>query len=1300
MRSTAGTTILDDVEAALPDCLGRDRKSLLQRLRHAHTLSAQGKLSRQAIESLTDSVRRSEQVRRARYHNRPRPRFPGELPVVQKAADIREAILRHQVVILCGETGSGKTTQLPKICLELGRGVDGMIGHTQPRRIAARSVAARIAEELSVPVGQAVGYKIRFGDHTSPDTYIKVMTDGILLAEIQSDRMLEQYDTLIIDEAHERSLNIDFLLGYIRRLLPDRPDLKVIITSATIDPERFSRHFDDAPIIMVSGRTYPVEIRYRPLKSDDPDEEDREQVHGILDAVDELSREGPGDVLVFLSGEREIRETAEELRKHHPPQTDILPLYARLSGTEQARIFQPHGRRRIVLATNVAETSLTVPGIKYVVDTGFARISQYSARTKVQRLPIESISRASADQRKGRCGRVSEGICIRLYSQEDFEARPQFTEPEILRTNLAAVILQMKTAGLGEIEAFPFVERPDPRLIRDGYLTLHELGAVDDENELTQVGRQLGKLPVDPRIGRMILAADQEHCLNEVLIIASALSVQDPRERPAELAAVADEAHSQFTSESSDFFTFLNIWDFFAEKSKHLSNSQLRKQCKNQFLSYMRLREWHEVHKQIHSVITEMGFKPNSSDAAPEKILRALLTGLLANVGCKTGTAEYAGLRGSKFFLFPGSVLFSKKPAWVMAAEVVETQRVYARTVAKILPEWVEKAAAHLLKRTYTDPQWNAQRGEVTAGERVSLKGLILVPHRTVSYGPIDPRTSREVFIHRGMVEGDFRNSGEFLKHNRALSEHVRALEAKTRRQGLLAEPQKRFAFFDARVPADVYSSVLFDRWRREAEKKDPRLLFMSVNDVANADVSAIRESDFPDTLSVGNLSLSLIYLHDAARVDDGISVLIPLALLNQVPAVPFDWLVPGMLHEKIVALIRSLPRGLRTKLVPAPEMASKVIATLKSGYQQAPFYEVVAHQLGKLIGEVIHPSTFDLSQIENFLKMTFRVVDENSKTVASGRDLNALRSELGIKARESFSALPPPHFTRDGLKKWDFGDLPDRVEIQRGGATFSGFPALVDQGTSVGLRVLDSRLASVQSNRAGVRRLFMLQLDQEMKQLVRGFSHVPEMSLLYQPLGSWAELKDDLLSAAVNRALFTGNEDIRSRDIFVAKAQDGWKRLAAAARELNGIAYDILVEFGQAQTALERDFPPLLLAPVEEMRDQLQRLVPKTVLSATPADWLRHLPRYVKAIRIRLNKVMNAGLARDHEISAMLRPLSRAYSERRKSHAVRGLIDPELNTLWWMIQELRVSIYAQELKAIIPISVQRVERQLALVQT
>ena len=1289
------------IVADLADCLGRDRRALADRLRRAEQMAAQGRPAERLLASVVADVERSIEARKRRFHARPRPTFPDDLPVVLKRDEIAAAIAAHQVVIVCGETGSGKTTQLPKICLELGRGVDGMIGHTQPRRIAARSVAQRIADELSSPLGRAVGYKVRFGDKTSGDTYVKVMTDGILLAEVQGDRLLEQYDTIIIDEAHERSLNIDFLLGYLKQLLPQRPDLKVIVTSATIDPERFSKHFDGAPIIMVSGRTYPVDVLYRPLKSDDPEdlEDEREQADAIVEAVDELARLGNGDVLVFLSGEREIREAAEELRKHHPPGTEILPLYARLSAAEQQQVFKPHGRRRIVLATNVAETSLTVPGIRYVVDTGLARISRYSARTKVQRLPIEAISQASADQRKGRCGRVAEGVCVRLYSQEDFEGRPRFTEPEILRTNLAAVILQMKWARLGDIETFPFVERPDPRLVRDGYLTLHELGAVDDENELTQLGRHLGRLPVDPRVGRMILAAERENCLAEVLVIAAGLSVQDVRDRPGELAAVADEAHRQFVDEGSDFLAYLKLWDFFQEKRKNCSHSQLRKQLKNQFLSYNRLREWGDVYEQVHGVVADLGWRLNDAPAGPDRVHRALLTGLLSNVGNKADTGEYAGTRGAKFFIFPGSVLFKRKPDWVMAAELVETTRLYARTNAKVTPEWIERAAAHLLKRTYTDPQWNAQRADVTAGERVSLRGLVLVPHRTVPYGPIDPRTAREVFVHHALVEGDFRTGAPFLRHNMGLLRQVQTLEAKARRRNLLADVVRPFAFYDRLVPRDVYNGPLFERWRKEAERRDERLLFMSVADVTRADAEPVKPADYPDEIKVGTLTLPLTYVNDVARPDDGVTVTIPLALLNQVPAGPFEWLVPGWLHEKVVELIRTLPKAVRTRLVPAPDAAAKAVAGTAGAGRSAPFYDAIAFQLGKIVGEVIPPSAFDVEAVPKFLRMHFRVTDAAGKAVASGRDLVQLRAQLGVKARESFAALPPTEYAREKLTHWDFGDLPERVEIHRAGATFSGYPALVDQGATVSLRVMDSREASVAANRAGVRRLFMLQLEQELRQLARGFTHVEEMTRAYRPLGTWAELKQQVIAAAVDRALYAEASDIRTHEAFITVARDGWLRLSAAARELNGLAFEVLSIYAPLNATLSREYPPLLLDSINDARQQLRWLVPAAFLSATPPAWLPQLPRLLKGLQARLTKLLNAGLPRDQQHLAEVRPLERGYVERRSALAARGRTDPRLVTAWWTMQELRVSLFAQELGTSVPVSVRRVEKLLAAIE-
>ena len=1285
----------------LADCLGSDRRHLAERLRRAELTAAQGRPADRLMASLAADVDRSAAERRRRYHARPRPTYPEELPIVQKRDEIAAAIAAHQVVVICGETGSGKTTQLPKICLDVGRGIDGMIGHTQPRRIAARTVAQRIADELKTSLGRAVGYKVRFGDKTSDETYVKLMTDGILLAEIQSDRLLERYDTIIVDEAHERSLNIDFLLGYLRQLLPQRPDLKVIVTSATIDPDRFSKHFEGAPILMVSGRTYPVDVVYRPLKSDDPDdvEDEKEQADAICDAVEELGRIGNGDVLVFLSGEREIREATEELRNRNYPRTDILPLYARLSTAEQQAVFKPSGKRRVVLATNVAETSLTVPGIRYVVDTGLARISRYSSRTKVQRLPIEPVSQASADQRKGRCGRVAEGVCVRLYSQEDFEQRPRFTEPEILRTNLAAVILQMKWARLGDIETFPFVEKPDPRLIRDGYLTLHELGAVDDENELTQMGRHLGRLPVDPRIARMILAAERENCLAEVMVIAAGLSVQDVRDRPGELAQVADEAHKQFVDPESDFLGYLKIWDFFQEKRKNLSHGQLRKQLKNQFLSYNRLREWADVHEQIAHVVEDLEWRTNDQPAGPDRVHRSLLTGLLSNVGNKTEGTEYAGTRGAKFFLFPGSVLFRVRPPWVMSAEVVETTKLYARTVAKVTPEWVERAAAHLLKYTYTDPQWNANRSDVTAGERVSLRGLILVPHRTVSYGPIDPRTAREVFLHHALVEGDFRTGAKFLAHNLDLLRVAHTLEAKARRRDLVADVTQRYAWYDKRIPAGLYNGPLFDQWRKEAERPNDRLLFMSLADVTRPEAADVRVADYPDELKVGSLTVPLTYVYDFGRIDDGVTATLPLALLNQVPAGPFDWLVPGLLREKIVELIRTLPKPIRTRLVPAPDAAARAIAGTSGAGRNAPFYEAIAFQLGKIVGETIPPSMFDVAALPKHLRMNFRVTDQAGKVVASGRDLVQLRTQLGVKAREQFATLPPSEFERHKLTRWDFGDVPERVEIKRAGATFSGYPALVDQGTVVALKVMDSREASVAANRAGVRRLFMLQLEQELRQVSRGFTHTMEMTAAYRPLGKWADLKEQIVSAAVDRALYADPAtDIRTHEAFVTVARDGWRRLTTAARELNGLAFETLSLFAPLNETLSREYPPLLLDSVNDARQQLRWLVPANFLNATPPAWLPHLPRYLRALSIRLTKLLNAGLGKDQQHLAEIRPLERGYVERRAALAGKGRSSPQLVAAWWSMQELRVSLFAQELRTAERVSVQRVEKMLAAI--
>ncbi|MCA1805830.1 MAG: ATP-dependent RNA helicase HrpA [Xanthomonadaceae bacterium] len=861
--------------------------------------------------------------RAARLAALPSPEYALALPVVARRAELRAAIAAHPVIIVCGETGSGKTTQLPKICLELGRGVDGLIGHTQPRRIAARSLAARVAEELHSRVGQAVGCKMRFHDQVGEQTFLKIMTDGILLAETQGDPDLLQYDTFIIDEAHERSLNVDFLLGYLKQLLPRRPDLKLIITSATIDPERFSRHFSNAPVIEVSGRTYPVELRYRPLRGDDEEDQDRDRGQALLDAVDELAREGDGDVLVFLSGERDIREAAELLRKHHPPHTEVLPLYARLSASQQQAVFRPHRGRRIVLATNVAETSLTVPGIRYVVDTGLARLSRYSYRSKVQRLPIEKISRAAADQRAGRCGRVAAGICIRLYSEEDFAARPAFTEPEILRTNLAAVILQMSALGLGAVEDFPFVEAPDARFVRDGFKLLQELGAVDEGQRLTERGRQLARLPVDPRIGRMILAAREELCLREVLVIAAALSVQDPRERPLDKAQAADEKHRLFAVPYSDFLGYLNLWNAYHEQARHLSQNKLRKWCQQHFISYVRMREWHEVERQLQRLVTDMGLRLNQEEAEPDAIHRALLSGLLGNIAMKTAEREYTGARNLKLELFPGSVLVKKRPQWIMAAELVETGKRYARTLAVVEPRWVEPLAAGLVKRSHGEPHWEKRAGQVVARERVTLYGLPVVTQRRVNYGPIDPVLSRELFIREALVAGQLGTPGRFMTHNRALVAEVLELEARARRRDLLVSEEELYAFYDARLPAGIHDQVAFEHWRKQAEREDPRCLYFA-REALLAQEEAIDTRQFPAQLEWQGLRLPVRYRFEPGEEDDGMTVTVPLAALNQLRPASFEWLVPGLLEEKLTLLIKSLPKQQRRHFVPVPEFAGQ----------------------------------------------------------------------------------------------------------------------------------------------------------------------------------------------------------------------------------------------------------------------------------------------------------------------------------------------------------------------------------------
>ncbi|HEU5111457.1 MAG TPA: ATP-dependent RNA helicase HrpA, partial [Micromonosporaceae bacterium] len=988
----------------------------------------------------------------------PRISYPAELPVSQHKDEILALIRDHQVVIVAGETGSGKTTQLPKMCLELGRGVLGTIGHTQPRRIAARTVAERIAEELAIPLGGAVGWKVRFTDVASEDTLVKLMTDGILLAEIQSDRMLHQYDTLIIDEAHERSLNIDFILGYLRQLLPRRPDLKVIITSATIDPERFSRHFGDAPIVEVSGRTYPVEIRYRPvIDPDDPDSDpDRDQTQAILDAVDELSAEPPGDILVFLSGEREIRDTADALTNRALPNTEILPLYARLSSAEQHRVFQAHRGRRIVLATNVAETSLTVPGIKYVIDPGTARVSRYSNRLKVQRLPIEPVSQASANQRSGRCGRTSDGICLRLYTEDDYAARPEFTDPEILRTNLASVILQMIAADLGDIAAFPFVDPPDRRHVSDGITLLRELGALDRSDKLTATGRRLAQLPVDPRLGRMVLEAGENGCVHEVLVIAAALSIQDPRERPAEHRQAAEAKHARFAEPDSDFLTYLKLWNYLGEQQKELSASRFRKLCKAEFLNYLRVREWQDLYSQLRQVARGLGVTPSKEAADPKNVHISLLAGLLSHIGMKDPlTRDYVGARNSRFSVFPGSVLFRRTPRWVMAAELVETSKLWGRVAARIEPEWVEPLAGHLVKRSYSEPRWSAARGAVLATEKVTLYGLPLVVDRTVNYGRVDPAVSRELFIRHALVEGDWPTRHEFFHRNRELIGEVEELEHRARRRDILVDEDALFDFYDKRIGAEVVSGRHFDTWWKKARRGDPDLLTFDRDLLINDDARAFRPQDFPDSLQQNGLRLPLSYRFEPGERDDGVTVNVPLAVLNQVGGDGLPWQVPGLRAELVTALIRSLPKPLRRNFVPVPDFAAAVLDRIDPA--TAPPLEEIGAALRDLTGVIVPRDAWQLAAVPEYLKATYRVVDESDRVLAEGKDLGALKQRLRAEVRAELSTVVGG-IERSGMRDWEIDALPRTVEQSRGGLVVTAYPALADEGATVAVRLFDTQ--------------------------------------------------------------------------------------------------------------------------------------------------------------------------------------------------------------------------------------------------
>ncbi|GAA1584238.1 ATP-dependent RNA helicase HrpA [Streptomyces globosus] len=1293
--------------AALQTLLGeislRDAHRLGRRLEGARRIRKP-----EARQAVLDEIAAEAEKAAARLAGRasrmPEVTYPENLPVSQKKDEIAEAIRDHQVVIVAGETGSGKTTQIPKICMELGRGVRGMIGHTQPRRLAARTVAERIAEELKCEIGGTVGWKVRFTDQVDPDaTFVKLMTDGILLAEIQTDRELRAYDTIIIDEAHERSLNIDFLLGYLSQLLPRRPDLKVVITSATIDPERFSRHFGDAPIVEVSGRTFPVEVRYRPLLEEDSEESDRDQITAICDAVDELQAEGPGDILVFLSGEREIRDTADALVKKKLRFTEVLPLYARLSHAEQHRVFQQHTGRRIVLATNVAETSLTVPGIKYVIDPGTARISRYSHRTKVQRLPIERISQASANQRKGRCGRTSDGICIRLYSEDDFEARPEFTDAEILRTNLASVILQMTAAGLGEIEKFPFIDPPDHRNIRDGVQLLQELGALDPAEKdprkrLTPLGRKLSQLPVDPRLARMVLEADRNGCVREVMVIAAALSIQDPRERPSDKQTQADQHHARFKDETSDFLSFLNLWRYVREQQKERGSSSFRRMCKQEYLNFLRIREWQDIYSQLRTVAKGMGIHVNEADASEQHVHVSLLAGLLSHIGLKdTDKNEYLGARSAKFAIFPGSALFKKQPKFVMSAELVETSRLWARVNAKVEPEWVEPLAGHLLKRTYSEPHWEKDQAAVMAYERVTLYGVPIVAQRKVNYGRIDPEASRELFIRHALVEGDWRTHHKFYADNRKLLTEVEELENRARRRDIVVDDETLFDFYDQRIPEHVVSGAHFDSWWKHKRREEPELLDFEREMLLTEKAAGVTKADYPDSWRQGQLKFRVTYQFEPGADADGVTVHIPLQVLNQVTSEGFDWQIPGLREEVVTELIRSLPKPIRRHYVPAPNYAARFLDSAVP--LQEPLTATLARELHRMVGVPVTADDFDPSRIPDHLKITFRIVDERRRKVAEDKDLEALRLKLKPKARQALSQAAAAtaersggeSVERSGLTDWTIGALARVFETRRAGQPVKAYPALVDEGASVAVRLFDTEAEQQQAMWLGTRRLILLNLPVNAAKFASDrLSNQQKLSLSRTPHGSVQALFDDCATAAADKLIADHGGP--------AWDEAGYRRLYEAVRadlvdttvRTVGQVQQVLAAWQACERRLKGTQSPALLANLQDVRAQLAALMPPGFVTLTGLRRLPDLMRYLVAADRRLQQMPTA-VQRDTTRMQKIHEMQDEYAWLLEQLPKGRPVPEAVTDIRWMIEELRVSYFAHSLGTAYPISDKRI---------
>ncbi|VEG46842.1 ATP-dependent helicase HrpA [Mycolicibacterium flavescens] len=1254
------------------------------------------------LAKIAEQIAAAEAVVATRAAAVPTISYP-ELPVSERRDEIAKAITEHQVVIVAGETGSGKTTQLPKICLGIGRGVRGTIGHTQPRRLAARTVAQRIADEVGSPLGDTIGYTVRFTDQASDRTLVKLMTDGILLAEIQRDRRLLRYDTLILDEAHERSLNIDFLLGYLRGLLPQRPDLKLIVTSATIEPERFAAHFTGAPIVEVSGRTYPVEIRYRPLEvavpvdeSDDPDDPDhevvrtqtRDQTEAIVDAIAELENEPPGDVLLFLSGEREIRDTSEVLRGLVGATTEVLPLYARLPTADQQRVFAPrHTGRRIVLATNVAETSLTVPGIRYVVDPGTARISRYSRRTKVQRLPIEPISQASAAQRAGRSGRTAPGVCIRLYSEEDFAARPRYTEPEILRTNLAAVILQMAALGLGEIETFPFLDPPDRRSIRDGVQLLQELGAFDGDGTITDVGRRLAQLPVDPRLGRMILQADTEGCVREILVLAAALSIPDPRERPADREDAARQKHARFADEHSDFVSYLNLWRYLGEQRKELSGNAFRRMCRDEFLHYLRIREWQDLTGQLRSIARDLGIRESDEPADPASVHAALLAGLLSHIGLRDGDGrEYQGARNSKFVLAPGSVLTKRPPRWIVVADLVETSRLFGRIGARIQPEVVERIAGDLVQRTYSEPHWDAQRGAVMAYERVTLYGLPLVARRRVGYSQIEPDLARDLFIRHALVEGDWQTRHHFFRDNARLREELEELEEKARRRDLLVGDEEIFAFYDARIPADVVSARHFDAWWKKQRHVTPELLTFTRDDLLRTEDAVDGQ---PDAWRAGDLALPLSYRFEPGAEDDGVTVHVPVGVLARLGGDEFAWQVPALREELVAALIRSLPKDLRRNFVPAPDTARAVLGAITPGAE--PLLEAVQRELHRRTGVLVPIDAFDLDKLPSHLRVTFAVEGVDGAELARGKDLDALQHELAAPVRRAVADAVAGGLERTGLRTWpdDLDEVPRTVDRTAGGHTVRGYPALADKGDAVDLHVFPTAAEQQASMGPGTRRLLRLAVPSPVKAVERGLQPRTKLVLGANPDGSLQALIEDCADAATDMLTpapaWTREEFTALRDRVAADLVATTAGIVTRVEKVLAAAHDVEVALPPALSATQAD-------AIADIRAQLDRLLPRGFVAATGAAHLADLTRYLLAIGRRLERLPHAPAA-DRERMDRVHAVEDAYDELVRALSRARTAGADIRDIGRQIEELRVSLWAQQLGTPRPVSEQRIYR-------